>query len=452
MNVTMEKIDNVTACITVSIEENDYQEKVTKDLKQIGLKHKIDGFRPGKVPAGMLKKMFGKQVLLDVINRETYDGLIKYIEDNKLNILGEPLLDKVKEMDFDNDKDFSFKFEIGLSPVIDIKLDEKIKVPFYLIDVDQDMIDRQNEMFTQRFGSQVPGDEVDKKALVKGSMVELNEDGTVKEGGIEVATAIVSPEYFKSEDERAKFMGKHVGDKVIFNPSASCEGNIAELASMLNIDKSVADVKSNFELTISEIIVLKLAELNQELFDSVFGKDKVKSEEEYFAEIKSMISTQLLNDSNYRFTLDAENVIKNKVGTLELPAEFLKKWLLKQDEKREVTNIDEEFNKMIPSLEWQLIKEQIIKDNDIKVEEADVIAVAKGIALQQFAQYGMTNMPDDVLEKYASELAEKKEYRSKIVERAVENKLFNAIKNKVSLDEKGVSVKEFNALFEQQQQ
>lgn len=451
MNVTMEKIDNVTACITVSIEENDYQEKVTKDLKQIGLKHKIDGFRPGKVPAGMLKKMFGKQVLLDVINRETYDGLIKYIEDNKLNILGEPLLDKVKEMDFDNDKDFSFKFEIGLSPVIDIKLDEKIKVPFYLIDVDQDMIDRQNEMFTQRFGSQVPGDEVDKKALVKGSMVELNEDGTVKEGGIEVATAIVSPEYFKSEDERAKFMGKHVGDKVIFNPSASCEGNIAELASMLNIDKSVADVKSNFELTISEIIVLKLAELNQELFDSVFGKDKVKSEEEYFAEIKSMISTQLLNDSNYRFTLDAENVIKNKVGTLELPAEFLKKWLLKQDEKREVTNIDEEFNKMIPSLEWQLIKEQIIKDNDIKVEEADVIAVAKGIALQQFAQYGMTNMPDDVLEKYASELAEKKEYRSKIVERAVENKLFNAIKNKVSLDEKGVSVKEFNALFEQQQ-
>jgi trigger factor len=448
MNVTMTKIDNVTANITVSIEEKDYQEKVAKDLKEIGLKHKIDGFRPGKVPAGILKKMFGKQVLLDVVNRETYDALIKYIEDNKLNILGEPIIDAVKEIDFANDKDFTFNFEVGFAPQVEVKLDKKIKVPYYTIEVDQEMIDRQNEMFRQRFGAQVPGEEVDKKALVKGAMFELNEDGSLKEGGIAVANGIVSPEYFKSDDERAKFIGKKVNDKVVFNPWNTCNGNVAEMASMLNIDKANADVKSDFEITISEIIVLKPAELNEEFFNNVFGKDTVKTEEEYFAKVKEMIANQLKNDSNYRFTVDAEEVIKKHVGNMELPSAFLKKWLLKQDEKRNPETIDEEFARMVPSLEWQLIKEQLMKELGVKVEESDLLAVAKFAAAQQFAQYGMTNMPDDVVEKYAQDILANKEYRKNIVDRAVEDKLFAAIKEAVSLTDKTVTVKEFNALFE----
>lgn len=444
----MTKIDNVTANITVSIEEKDYQEKVAKDLKEIGLKHKIDGFRPGKVPAGILKKMFGKQVLLDVVNRETYDALIKYIEDNKLNILGEPIIDAVKEIDFANDKDFTFNFEVGFAPQVEVKLDKKIKVPYYTIEVDQEMIDRQNEMFRQRFGAQVPGEEVDKKALVKGAMFELNEDGSLKEGGIAVANGIVSPEYFKSDDERAKFIGKKVNDKVVFNPWNTCNGNVAEMASMLNVDKANADVKSDFEITISEIIVLKPAELNEEFFNNVFGKDTVKTEEEYFAKVKEMIANQLKNDSNYRFTVDAEEVIKKHVGNMELPSAFLKKWLLKQDEKRNPETIDEEFARMVPSLEWQLIKEQLMKELGVKVEESDLLAVAKFAAAQQFAQYGMTNMPDDVVEKYAQDILANKEYRKNIVDRAVEDKLFAAIKEAVSLTDKTVTVKEFNALFE----
>lgn len=444
----MTKIDNVTANITVSIEEKDYQEKVAKDLKEIGLKHKIDGFRPGKVPAGILKKMFGKQVLLDVVNRETYDALIKYIEDNKLNILGEPIIDAVKEIDFANDKDFTFNFEVGFAPQVEVKLDKKIKVPYYTIEVDQEMIDRQNEMFRQRFGAQVPGEEVDKKALVKGAMFELNEDGSLKEGGIAVANGIVSPEYFKSDDERAKFIGKKVNDKVVFNPWNTCNGNVAEMASMLNVDKANADVKSDFEITISEIIVLKPAELNEEFFNNVFGKDTVKTEEEYFAKVKEMIANQLKNDSNYRFTVDAEEVIKKHVGNMELPSAFLKKWLLKQDEKRNPETIDEEFARMVPSLEWQLIKEQLMKELGVKVEESDLLAVAKFAAAQQFAQYGMTNMPDDVVEKYAQDILANKEYSKNIVDRAVEDKLFAAIKEAVSLTDKTVTVKEFNALFE----
>lgn len=447
MNVTMTKIDNVTANIAISVEEKDYQEKVAKDLKEIGLKHKIDGFRPGKVPAGILKKMFGKQVLLDVVNRVTYDALIKYIEDNKLNILGEPIIDAVKEIDFANDKDFTFNFEVGLAPQIEVKLDKKIKVPYYTIEVDQEMIDRQNEMFRQRFGAQVPGEEVDKKALVKGAMFELNEDGTVKEGGIAVANGIVSPEYFKSEDERAKFIGRKVNDKVVFNPWNTCNGNIAEMASMLNVDKANADVRSNFEMTISEIIVLKPAELNEEFFNNVFGKDTVKTEEEYFAKVKEMIAGQLRNDSNYRFTIDAEEVIKKHVGGMELPSAFLKKWLLKQDEKRNPETIDEEFTRMVPSLEWQLIKEQLMKELGVKVEDKDLLDVAKFAAAHQFAQYGMTNMPDDVVEKYAQDILANNEYRKNIVDRAVEDKLFAAIKEVVSLDNKTVTVNEFNTLF-----
>ncbi len=448
MNVTMDKIDNVNAIITVSIEENDYQDKVAKDLKTIGLKHKIDGFRPGKVPTGILKKMFGKQALLDVINRETYEGLTKYISENNLHILGEPIIQPTGSIDWDNDKDFKFTFEVGFAPEINVKLDKDVHVPFYSIDVDEEMVGKQIEAFSQRFGAQVPGEEVDQKALVKGPMIELNEDGTPKEGGVVVAGGIVSPEYFKSDDERAKFIGKKVGEKVVFNPWNTCNGNPAEMASMLNVSKDNADNKSNFEMEISEIIVLKPAELNQELFDNVFGKDAVHNEEEYKAKIKEMIASQLVNDSNYRFSIDAEKVVMDQVGNLELPKEFLKKWLLLQNDKKTGEEIEADFDKMIPSLQWQLVKDIILKNNDVKIEESDLLSVAKTIAIQQFAQYGMTNVPQDTIERYAQEIVSNKDYRKNIADKAVEDKLFSTIKEKVTLDEKTVSAQDFNALFE----
>lgn len=449
MNVTAEKIDNVTGKITVSIEEKDYQDKVSKDLKEIGKTHQIDGFRKGQVPVGFLKKMFGKKVLLDVINRETYDALMKYIDENKINVLGEPIIENTKEIDFDNDKDFTFTFEIGYAPVINAKVDKSTKVPYYVIEVDEEMVKTQSEHFDTRFGKQVPGEEVDMKALVKGAMKELNEDGTEKEGGMKVEKTIVSPEYFKSEDQKNLFIGKKLKDKVVFNPAATCEGNIAEMASMLNVDKAQADIKSNFEMEIEEIIVLQKAEHNQELFDTVFGKDQVKSEEEYVAKLKELIASQLVNDSNYRFTMDAEEVIKKQVGALELPVEFLKKWLLyKNPEKYTEETIGEEVTKMIPHLEWQLIKEQLMKDLNIEIKEEDILALGKVLAAQQFAQYGMTNVPDDTLEKYAKEMIGNENYRQNLINRAVEEKLFAAIKNAVTLEEKTVTAKEFNALFE----
>ena len=447
MNVTLDRIDNVNGVITLSIEEKDYQEKVKKELKQIGMKHPLPGFRPGHVPASLLQKKYGKDVLVEIVNREIYDNLVNYIQENKLNILGEPIISNAEEVNFDTMKDFSFKFEVGFAPEVSLKLDNTVTVPYYNIEVDQNMVDQLNEMLCKRFGKQVKGEQVDATALVKGSMVELDENGAVKENGLNVESTIVAPQYFKSEDEKAKFADKKLGDEIVFNPWATCEGNLGELSSMMNVDREQADIKSDFKLTVNEILVNQPAELNQELFDAVFGKDSCKNEEEYFAKLKEMIAGQLVNDSNFRFTVDAEKVLREQVGTLELPTEFLKKWLVRQDNKYTAENIDEEFTKMVPQLEWQLIKEQAAKQLDVKVNDDDLLADAKRIAYQQFAQYGMTNIPEDMIEKYAKDILENKEYRSQIVQQSVDNKLYAEIKNAVKLDEKTVNVEEFNALF-----
>ena len=228
MNVTMEKVDNVNGIITVSLAENDYQDKVKKELKLIGQRYPEKGFRPGHVPTALLQKKYGKEALVEVINREVYDALMKHIQDNKLNILGEPLLANANEIDFNADKDFTFKFEIGFGPEFNIAIDKNITIPYYNIKVDDEMVKKQDEALCKRFGKQVPGEEVDATALVKGSLVELNEDGSAKEDGISVESTVVSPQYFRNEEQKALCMGKKVGDEVVFNPSATCDGNTSE--------------------------------------------------------------------------------------------------------------------------------------------------------------------------------------------------------------------------------
>ncbi len=449
MNVSMEKIDNVSARLIVSVVENDYQEKVTKEIKQIGRTHTIPGFRKGHVPFGELNRRFGKQIASDVINQEVYEAVSNYIRDNKLGILGEPLPVEVQELDLKNQKDYTFQYEIGLAPEININLDKNTHIPFYPIEISQEMIDEQDKNFRERFGSQVPGEEVDAKALVKGSIMELNEDGSIKEGedAIQVTSGIVAPMYFKSKEESDKFLGKKVGDKVVFNPYNTCEGNAAELASMLQVDKDKAgEIKGNFEFAIAEIIVVKPADLNQEYFDGLFGKDKVTSEEAYFAEIKKMISSQISGNSDMLFRIQTEKQLVEQYGNVELPETFLKKWLVARNDGFTAESIDAEFEKMIPSLKWQLIKERIAAVAEIKIEEADVMAHAKALAANQFAQYGMTNMDDDTLTDYAKRILADKNYRPRIIEEVGDIKLFDAIKEKVTLDVKEISLEEFKEI------
>ena len=450
MNVSHQNTDNLNAVISIEISKADYQDKVDKSLRAYGQKANIPGFRKGKVPFSILTKMFGKSVRVEEINRLVSEALYNYIRDNKLNILGEPMTAEDMTVDLDAQDDFTFRFDVALAPELNVKVDKSIKVPYYTITVDDDMVKRQDESFRARFGKQVSVDEsTDEKDLIKGSMVELSSDGTPLEGGIAVESTIVSPNYFKSDDEKAKFAGVKKGDKVVFNPSKSCNASVAELASMLNIDKEkAANVTSDFEMTVTDITHLQPAELDPEFFDSVFGKDTVKTEEEYLAKIREMIAHQLVPESDYRFSLDSRAAIEKAVGDFELPDAFLKRWLLATDKERKAETIDDDYSRMVPDLKWQLIKEQIVKQFDIHVDDNDLKAMAKRVAASQFAQYGMTGVPDDVLERYGNEMLSNKDTRSRLINQATEMKIQTAIKESVTLNHKEVSMEKFQKLFE----
>lgn len=450
MNVTFDKTSNVSALLTVAIDENDYKDKVAKELKEIGKKHTIPGFRPGHVPAGELKRRFGKQVTSDIINNEVYNAVINYIQENKLGVLGEPIPVEVKALDLDNQKDYTFQYELALVPELNIELNKEEHLPYYTIEVSDEMVDEQDKKFRERFGAQVPGEEVEPNALVKGSIMELNEDGSVKttEDAIQMINGIVAPMYFKDKAEAEKFAGKHVNDKVVFNPWKTCEGNVTELSSMLGVDKEkAADVKGDFEFSISEIIVLRPADLGQELYDNVFGKDQVKDENAYREGIKELIANELSRNSEMMFRADAEKALVDKYGKdMELPAEVLKKWLVRRNDELTEENIDEEFAKMENGLKWQLIKERISDLCQVKIEEADLLERAKMIAAMQFAQYGMTNMDEETLADYAKRIVADKQFRPRLVQEVGDAKLFDAIKEHVTLDDYKVTLDEFKEI------
>lgn len=447
MNVTINKIDAVNATITVSLEEKDYQDKVKKALRDINMTRPEPGFRPGKVPAGLIQKKYGKAVKYDVVNKEVTDALFNYIKDNEIQVLGNPVPATKEEFDLEA-ADYTFTFNVGVAPEIDTHVNKDLTVPYYTIEVSDEMVDRQSDMYRNRYGAQVPGETVEPNALVKGVITELNEDGSIKEGGILNENGIVSPQYFKNDDQRAAFMDKKLGDVVKFNPWVACGESVVELSSMLNIDKEVAEnTKSEFNLEIKEIIVLRQAELNQEFFDNAVGKDKAHNEEEYRAALKEMIEKQLASDSNYRFSIDAKEAIQKAVGDIELPDAVLKEFLMQQDENLNEENIETEYQRIRLDLVWQLTREAIAKQLELKVEEQDILAVARMLAQSQFAQYGMTNLPDDVLDKYGRDILNDPKSREHVVNQAVDMKLYYAIRENVTIDNKTVSVQQFNELF-----
>lgn len=449
MNVSQENTSKVSALIKIDIVKADYEEKVEKALRTYRQKANIPGFRKGMAPMGMIKKMVGKSILLEEINKLVSESLYNYIKDNKMNILGEPLPSESQaEIDFDKQEDFTFLFDVALAPEIDITLTDKDKIDYYHIDIDDDMVAKQKEALCSRFGVQQPVEEASEKDIVKGQFVELDENNAPKEGGISVES-LLTPAYLKDEAEKNKFVGKKVGDKVVFNPSVACGGNDTEIAAMLHIgkDKS-ADVKSNFEVEITSILGFKPAEVGQELYDNAFGKDTVKSEEEFTAKIREMLTSQLQPESDYKFALDARTALEAKVGEVELPDNLLKRWLVVTGENRTAESVEEEYPKMVPDLKWQLIKEEIVKKYEIKVDDADMLEMAKKATRAQFAQYGMANVPDDLLEKYASDMLKDKKIVSNIAERATEEKIIETIKSHVSLNEKNISVEDFYKMFE----
>lgn len=448
MQVTLEKTSGLEGLIKVEVAENDYLPKVNKELKEIGRTRQIPGFRPGHISLEQLRRRFGKEVKSHVLNEEVFNAVINYLRENKVDILGEPLPVKVEEINLD-DKDYNFAYEVALAPEVNIELNKDMHVPYYNIEVSQEMVDQQDTALRERFGAQVPGETVEGKALVKGAIMQLDAEGNVRsdEDAIQVVDGIVAPMFFKGETEAAKFEGKKVGDKVVFNPWDTCNGNPAELASMLHTDKEkVADLHDNFEMAISEIIVVKPAEHNEDFYKEVFAGSTVTDEETYFAELRKMIAGQLQPNSDMMFNRDVQDELVKKFGGFELPSGVLKKWLVARNEGLTEENVETEYEKMVPGIKWELIQGTIARKQEIKVTEEDVLNFAKGLAFQQFAQYGMTNMDDETLTSYAKRILENKDYGRRIREDVANRKLFNVIKALVTLDEKTVSLDEFKKL------
>lgn len=450
MNVSLENIDKVNSLLTVKIEKADYQAQVEKSLKNFRQKAQMPGFRKGMVPMSLVKKMYEKQVIAEEVNKLLSDKIYAYIRENNINILGEPLPNEEKQatIDFDTMEEFEFVFDIALAPEFKAEVSPKDEVNYYTIEVTDEMVDNQVKAYTQRNGKYDKVDNYEDKDMLKGLLAELDENGSTKEGGVQVEGAVMMPSYMKNEGQKAIFANTKVNDVLVFNPHTAYEGNAAEMASLLKIDKEVcADMKANYSFQVEEITRFVPGDLTQEIFDQVFGEGVVKNEEEFRAKVKESIAAQFVADSDYKFLLDAREMLTQKVGKLEFPDTLLKRVMLLNNEDKGEAFVEENYEKSIDELTWHLIKEQLVKANAIKVEQEDVTNMAKEATKAQFAQYGMMSVPEDILENYTKEMLKKKESVEGLVGRVIESKLATALKTQVKLINKMVSMEEFNKMF-----
>ena len=451
MNVSFQNIDKVSGLLTVKLEKADYQEKVDKSLKTFRQKAQIPGFRKGMVLMSLVKKMYGKSVIAEEVNKLLSEKVYDYIKSNNVNMLGEPLPNEEKQqvIDFDTMEEFEFVFDIALAPEFKAEVSNTDKVDYYTIEVTDEMVENQVKAYTQRNGKYDQVSAYEDNDMLKGLIAELDENGNTKEGGIQVEGAVLMPSYMKNDEQKAIFANAKVNDVLVFNPNAAYDGHDAEIASLLKIEKeAAAEMKSNFSFQVEEITRFVPGDLNQELFDQVFGKDAVKTEEEFRAKVKEGIAAQFVADSDYKFLIDARKMLMEKVGKLEFPDALLKRIMLLNNKEKGEEFVAENYEKSVEELTWHLIKEQLVKDNEIKVEQEDVINMAKDATKAQFAQYGMMTVPEDILENYAQEMLKKKENVDGLVGRVVEAKLATALKAKVTLNNKTVSMEEFNKMFE----
>lgn len=453
MNISFENADKINGLLTLTIEKDDYQPEVDKILKDYRKKANIPGFRPGQAPMGLIKRQYGTAVKVDAVNKLLGDKIYEYIRENKIQMLGEPMpnTEKQPELDFEKGENFEFVFDIAVAPEFKIELSDKDSVDYYNIEIDDKLVDQQVDMFASRAGHYEKVEEYDaaQNDMLKGDMRELDAEGNTKEGGIVVESAVLMPSYIKVDEQKALFDGAKLGNIITFNPKKAYPDSDVEVSSLLKIEKGqAANMTSDFTYQITEISRFTKAELNQELFDQVYGEGAVADEKAFREKIAEGIKLQLQGDQDYKFLVDVRAYAENKVGELQFPTELLKKIMLNNNKDKGEKFVDDNFDASIKELKWHLIKEQLVAATAIKVEDADVKAVAKLAARAQFAQYGMNNIPEEYLEKYADDMLKDRKNIDSLVDRAVDMKLTAALKGVVKLNEKTVSLDEFNKLFQ----
>ena len=450
MQISRTNTDELNAVIRLSIEKSDYEATVNETLKDYRKKANMPGFRKGMVPAGLIKKMYGKAVLAEEINKMLSGELNRYIHDENLQILGEPLPNETeqKPISFDSDETFEFVFDLGLSPVIDLDFQKIGKLPYYEIAIDAEMINNQVEAFQNRFGSYVDAEVSTENDNLIGSLKQLDDKGEVLDGGIHVEEAQLSLKMVLAKKSKSALLGKKAGDVVKLNPKKAFE-NDHYLKQVLKIEDAQAEsLTSDFELTVSKVNTFVPAELNEDLFQkSLGGVSDVTTAEQFKEKLAEDLKANLGYSSEYRFLVDTKEKLVNYVG-MKLPEEFLKRWLVYSNENISKEQVEEEFPHFVKDLEWTLIKNRLSKDNHIQVGEADVVALAKETALMQFRQYGMFNVPDEYLDNYAKSILKNEEERHRLIEKKSESMVLEFIKVNAELEVKSVSQKAFDDLFE----
>ncbi len=445
MNVTKTDIDALNAKLSIVIEPQDYEEKVQKQLKDIRRKANIPGFRPGMVPAGLVKKMYGKAVLGEEVNKAINEGIYNYIKEQNLNILGEPLPndEDTPAIDWDVDSTFTFVFDIALAPEFDAKLNGKNKLTYYDIQVTDEEVQNQVDAYAQRYGEFVQVDEYQAGDMLKGKISEH------KEGGIVKGDAVLSPDYMQNEEQKKLFEGAKKGDVITFNPKQAYDSEV-EISSLLGIKKEeVAEIADEFTYEIESISRHQKAEVNEALFAKVYGEGNVADEAAFRERIRTEIKSNFTQDSDYKFGLDAKAAVLKKMDKLEFPEAFLKRWLLQTNEKgMTAEDIDKEFPQMIEELKWHLAKTQLSETFNIKIEPEEVQNYAKEMVRMQFLQYGLAGVEDEMLTQYSQEILKNEDQLHGIIDRLQENKIYEALKGTVKLETKEISYEDFGKLFE----
>jgi len=449
MNITQENTDQLNAILHVKVEQADYEEKVNEVLRDYRKKANVDGFRPGKVPMGLIKKMYYTPVLVDEVNKLVSESLFNYLKDKDVKILGEPLPHKDQDVniDFAKDSEFEFKFDLGLAPELNLEVTTKDKIPYYKIKVDKKQQEEYKDSLLQRNGEFKAVDKAGDNELIKGLLVKVDKEGQEVENGIRVENISMSLEMMKDDDQKILFSGTKAGDEVVFDVKKAFP-NDTELASLLRIDKTeVAMLEGTFKCVIEEVNKFENATIGQELFDKVYGEGEVKTEEEFMERVSEEIALNYERESEYRFMVDAREAMIKK-AKIDLPIEFLKRWMVEANENITEEQVKDDFEKYEDDFRWQLIKEHLLKQQEIKVSEEEALDAAKGMALNQYMQYGISNVPEDYLENYAREMMSKPEESRKFYEQKGEEKLIAYIKSTVKVDDKEVSSEKFRKLYE----
>lgn len=451
MNIT--RTDNeLTAVLKIQIGKADYEPKVDSACREYGKKAKIPGFRPGKVPMSMLRKLVGKHAMVEEINKLVTESLYKYIDDEKIEIVGEPIPSEKeqKQIDFDNDTEFEFAFELGLAPKIELELNDKISLPYYNVEVSDKMVEEQIDYYTRRFGAHAKSEFATKASSMYGKIEQVDAEGNVLEGGISKEAVRIAIDVIKDEEIQNKFIGANKQQIITFDIKKAFENEV-EISSMLGIKKEeVADLVPNFQYAIEEISDFANAEVNQELFDKVFGVDTVASVEEFRSRVVENLKEQLSGLSDNRFAIDAKKQLLDELN-LPLPADFLKNWLLFRDNEKKITPeiMEKEYPLVEADFRWQLVKKHIIANSEIKISEEEILDFAREELMKQVVQYGLPleNLPEGFIDNSVMERLKKKEEVNRIVDLISDQKVFENIRANVTLDRKNISLEDFNQLY-----